>query len=596
MKRLFCSCCAFALMVLGTPLVRAQNGAKEPPPVVVSFSGYGELKRDLESLGALSGNADIGTDFEQLLSHLTRGQGLAAVDQDRPWGGFLSATGDGSQFTALAFLPVADLSKLLAAWTSAGGKASDAGNGVYEIKYGAKAYFVVQKENWIYLSQQKNALEKLSGDPLDQLGGLNEQYDLALGVNLQSIPERLRGMAVTAIKQRLQARLVQDPRNGAPSAHITLDQIEHALSNVNQLDRIIAGLKIDRPKGPTCIDLEITALPGSDAARDLAARSAAAAGSRLAGVVSPDVGFSLHINWLLSAADKELAEACLNSLRGHVLVELNKDEELADEAKEDVKKLVDKFFDVLDATTRKAGRINFGAVASTGRDDGAFGEIFHKMLKEALPGNYIQETVVGAGEVTLVAGGVVADGAALEAWAKQIVAMAAKDGWLEGPKFDIDKYQGRQFHAFSVPLPATMRADLPLRTLRNLLGNPMKIVLAFGDDTFYAAAGENGAKAIKRLIDRSAEAPAAKLPPAIVSLALGPVWDIFGMYKPDRKTQNIAVKVDDDGQNRINFTIEPVENGLRCRFEVEEGVDMLLGAAVKIIIRNVNRILKTRGQ
>jgi hypothetical protein len=583
-------------MVPGTPLVRAQDGAKEPPPVVVSFSGYGELKRDLESLGALSGNADVGTDFEQLLSHLTHGQGLAEVDDDRPWGGFLRATGDGSQFAAVAFLPVADLSKLLAAWTSAGGEASDKGNGVYEIKYGAKAYFVAQKENWVYLARQNSALEDLSGDPLDELGGLNEQYDLAMGVNVQSIPEALRGMAVAAIKQRLQAHLAQAPHNGAPSERITRNQIDHALNNVNQLDRVIAGLKIDRPKGPTCIDLEITALPGSDAAQDLAACSAGAAGSRLAGVFSPDAGFSLHINWLLSAVDKELAGACLKSLRGHVLVELDNDEELADEPKKEVKELVDKFFDVLNATARKAGRINFGAVASTSRDDGAFGEIVHKMLKEALPGNYIQETVIGAGEVTLVAGGLVADGAALEEWAKQIVAMATKDGWLKGPKFDIDKYQGRQFHAFTVPLPATMRADLPLRTLRNLLGNPMKIVLAFGDDTFYAAAGEHGAEAIKRLIDRSVEAPAAKLPPASVSLALGPVWDIFGMYKPDRKTENIAARGDDDDQNRIDFTIEPVDNGLRCRFEVEEGVDMLLGAAVKIIIRNVNRILKARGQ
>ena len=53
MKRPFYSCWAFALMVLGTPLVHAQDGAKKNPPVVVSFSGYGELKRDLESLGAL---------------------------------------------------------------------------------------------------------------------------------------------------------------------------------------------------------------------------------------------------------------------------------------------------------------------------------------------------------------------------------------------------------------------------------------------------------------------------------------------------------------------------------------------------------------
>src|SRR6185437_3390881 len=63
------------------------------------------------------------------------------------------------------------------------------------------------------------------------------------------LPEALRGRAVAAIKQRLQA--MQDPRSGPPSGHIARNQIDHALSNVNQLDRVIAGLKIDRPKGPT---------------------------------------------------------------------------------------------------------------------------------------------------------------------------------------------------------------------------------------------------------------------------------------------------------------------------------------------------------
>src|SRR6185437_15131328 len=107
-----------------------------------AFSGYAELKRDLEYLGTLSGNPDMAQGLEQLLMLFTQNQGLAGLDQARPWGASLSITDDGSQFPALAFLPVTDLKELLDALSGLIGEAADAGDGIYEIKKGTNNYFI----------------------------------------------------------------------------------------------------------------------------------------------------------------------------------------------------------------------------------------------------------------------------------------------------------------------------------------------------------------------------------------------------------------------------------------------------------------------
>jgi hypothetical protein len=158
---------------------------------------------------------------------------------------------------------------------------------------------------------------------------------------------------------------------------------------------------------------------------------------------------------------------------------------------------------------------------------------------------------------------------------------------------NVEKYKGRRFHAFSVMAPQTMRAELPLRTLRNLLGNPLKFVLAFGDDTFYAAVGEKGADAIKREIDRSTSKPADKVPPLTASLALGPTWNLALSQRTGSrsgKAASMAKSLEKDGKDHVKLTVVPIDDGLRCRVECEEGANKLLGLILSSAVRAIASI------
>jgi len=557
-------------MVVGAPWADAQDDdAPETRPVaVVSFSGYAELKRDLEYLGARSGNPDLASLLEQLLSRFTKRHGLAGVDQDRPWGASLSMTADGSRFPTLVFLPVSDMAKLVEALGAALGGTVDAGDDMYEIKSNAKIYYATRKGTWAYVSERKDVLKNLPSDPLLQLRGLYKQYDLALNVNLQNVPAALRDMAAGLVKQDLDG-----------------------------LGQVTAGLNIDRAANRTYLDLQLTALPGRDFVKQPAADSQQPKSSQFPGIFAPDAIFSFLLDWRFGDQDEKLAKAWLDRFRDEAPDAIDREQRLDDEQKTKAKKLAGKLLAIVDKTIEKEGRINFGLVVTGAKSEDEFGDVIGEAVQEAFP-NRIHETIIGAGQVTVVAGGLTADGAELEDATMQLASMIAEAAGEEPPKRNINKHKGRRFHAFSVMAPQTMRAELPLRTFRNLLGNPLKIVLAFGDDTYYAAVGEKGADAIKRAIDRSTEQHAEK-PPLMASLALGATWKLAlsqRARRPNSKAEKMAASMTKEGKDHLQFSVGPVDNGLRCRIEGEDGANKLLGLILSSIVRGIDRIAGAEGE
>ncbi|HET6881816.1 MAG TPA: hypothetical protein VFI31_16750 [Pirellulales bacterium] len=546
---------ALGLLVFGPPAAKAQDDAAEAQPVVVvSFSGYAELKRDIEYIGGLSGNPDMAAGLEQLLILLTQGQGLAGVDQARPWGAAVSITADGSQFPALAFLPVTDLSKLLDALAGVIGEAVDAGDDIYEIKRNTNSYFITQKGKWAYVAQQKSSLDDLPGDPLKQLRGLDKEYDLALSLNVQNIPQALRDMGADTIMQAFEARLMQgmdddDDDDDAEEQNelrteLARDKAEQFVKSINELDQLTVGLNIDRAKSRTFIDLELTALPGSELAKQFAASSEEAQGTRFSGVLLPEALLSLHLNSPISADDEEEAEALFERLSTQLAAEIDKEEDLDDAQKQAAKELAAKLIAIVEDTVEEQGRLNAGL------------------------------TVLGEGPLTMVLGCLVADATELEVVVKQLVELVAEDADLSKLKLNVAKHQGFRFHTLTVPVPDDEDND-NAESLRAAFGDPIKVALAFGKDIFYVGVGEDGIDGIKQVIDASAETPAEKLPEMTLALALKPILKLAASKGDDARAAQLAESVGD--KDRLRITVEPVDNGVRYRIEAEEGVNKLLG-------------------
>ncbi|HJT34104.1 MAG TPA: hypothetical protein VJ783_18805 [Pirellulales bacterium] len=561
MKKSLLSLVALTLLTSAAPLAKAQEEAANAgqPVVVATFSGYAELKRDLGYLGTLSGNPEMAQGLEQLLMLFTQNQGLAGLDQKRPWGAALSIGAEGG-FPVLVFLPVDDLKKLLDALGAIVGAAVDAGDGVFEIKQGAMTLFIKQQGKWAYLAQQKSELEKLPADPLVLLGGIDKQYDLAVSANIQNLPQALRDQAADALKAGMEMSLQQnvdpDDEQSQLQAQIARNQAEQLVASINQLDKVTLGFSIDAENNHSFIDIGVTALPGSDLARQLAESTVDAGSSKVAGFLLPDSVLSLHLNSAVSKSDREQSEAALAGFRTQIMEEIDKSEELDDDqAKAKVKQLAGKALDVLDKTLEK-GQVNLGLA------------------------------VVGEGPLTLVAGVLVADGPALEKVVKEFINLAADDPTVPKPKLNAAEYKGVRFHTLSLPAPE----DEGSEWIKEYVGENIDIAVGFGADRIYLSIGKDGIDTLKQAIDRSATTPETELPPMKLSLALAPLMKLVAAKQGggNPQTEMLVQQLKEGGKDHINVTVEPVDNGVRYRIEAEEGINKLLGA-------QLGGALRTRG-
>jgi hypothetical protein len=563
---------AMALMAAGAPAAKAADADSENKPVVVlSFAGYAELKRDLEYLGTLAGNPRMADGLEQLLLLFTQGQGLGGVDQARPWGAALSINSEASQSSA-AFLPVSDFDKFIETLSAVIAEPVDAGDDVYEIRRNPNTYFLKHQGEWVYIAQQKSDLDDLPDDPLKQLRGLDKEYDLGVSINVQNVPQSLRDTATDLLMQGVEMQLLremnkqddddededEDEDERAMQLQLARRQAEQFVQSINELDQVTVGLNIDRAKSRTFIDLEITALPGTDTAEGLAAGTSEAQGTRLAGVLKSNAVLALHANLPLSGEDRKNSQMLLERVREYLPVEIDEEEDVEDKA--ETKQLVDKLIDVVEKTVDEEGRINFGLmVVASGSDDEA-------------EGDDDDDDDEGGEQLTAVLAGVVADGARLEEVAKQLIALA-KHGEA---KLNAEKYKGHRFHLLSVPVPE----DDELDKVKELVGDPLKVVLAFGERTCFVAVGEKGSAAIKQVIDRSQDVPEDKLPPITATVALAELLRFASSQNPSPGAERMAAMLKGSGKDHVEITITPLDNGVRFRLEGEEGVNKLLGSSL----------------
>ncbi|HVX15474.1 MAG TPA: hypothetical protein VHC22_30075 [Pirellulales bacterium] len=536
------SCVCWALALGALPARAADRPTK--PVVVLSFAGIDELQRDVEYLGVLAGKPDLAAGFEELLSLLTEGRGWEGVDPARPWGATLSVSADGSRFPALAFVPVSDFDKLLITLKVLVGKADDVGGGIYEIKYAASKYYIRKKGDWACVAREKKALREMPNDPLDQLRGLDKQYDLALGVNAQNIPPASRGAVMSMFEQVLEAGLTRRPVGGDNAQQkLPGENINRLLKDLGDLDRLTLGLNIDRSQHQTYLNLDITALPGTAVHKSLMAGTQKMPASRVAGIVATDAVFSLHANAALTDADKQQVAAWLKNLRDESAVEIDSLEGVDDGKKSKVGELAGKLLDLVGKTSDR-GRINAGLVV-TGP--------------------------VGAAEqaITIVAGGLVIDAPEWEDTVKQFLALADKEA---EPRLDVDTYKAHHFHTLSIPIPETETSPV----LRQLMGDPVRLTLACGDETFFAAVGKEGIDTIKRVIDQSETTPAEEATPLMASLGLSPLLHLAASQNRNQTAAMLAKQLR-GGDDHVLFTMEPLDNGVRYRLKAEADINRLLG-------------------
>ena len=473
----------------------------------------------------------------------------AALDKTKPWGAYVLKQGD-MEFIPVVFVPVKDVQILLATFEQQIGKPQDAGDGILEIAADQpQSAFVKQKGNWAFVTNKKAILANLPDDPTKLLGGLDEKYTIAVRLNLGKLPGDWRKMAIEQMRNSFAERMNSVKEEERPQVKALGESLMSSVVQlVDGLEQFTFGWKIDPAQKTTFMDFGLTALPGSELAKQMALVRTEK--SAFAGFQLPGAAATLRLTGKSSKQEIKQAELMLKALREAALKGIAEDPKLADDQeRQRAQKIVGQFLDLVDDTV-KLGKTDAGAVLMLQPD-----------------------------AVNFAVGGLVSDGQQLADGIKKLAKFAQeKTSEIPAIKFDAQTYQGVTFHTVGIPLPGSQEAA------QKLVGDTLQLVIGTGAKSAYLAAGKDPETLLKQVIDKSKADASKELPPAEFMIALRPIVETVAALQDNPQVKNVLdILKQAEGKDHILIRTDPSERGLVCRLELEGGVLRVLGDVARTV-------------
>ena len=536
---------AFALIAspLGQAFTSVASAQPADPVVVVSVAGSDELLGDILYLTEAAGVGDFGRLMALMASPYT-----STLNKKRPAGAYLTMQGQGPP-VSVSFLPVKNLDTLLANLEPQIGQAEDAGNGVLEIATDRpQSLFLKEADGWVFVSNDKANLAILPDNPVELLGGLNEQYTVAVQFNISAIPAELRAMATEQVRKGFEQRLDEelDDQSAAAMRKLGPQAVKAIVQLIDEADKLTLGWQVDAGEKKTYLDLKFTAVEGTQLAAQMSLIKDGK--SAFSGFGLPGAALTFHAHGTSTDAEVQQALALVDQVRVQAMKGIEKDDNLVnDQERQTAKGIINQLLDVVDETI-KAAKTDLGGVL-----------------------------VLKPGSLALAAGGFVADGPQVADALKKLANLArSKDPNFPGVNFDVETYRGVTFHTASIPLRTGQEE------VRQVLGDPMSVVLGTGNESAYVAFGQDALELLKSVLDGSKESADAMLPPGEFKISLTPVLEFAAAADDDPGLQAALEALQaHDGGDSISLSVVPIEHGCAVRLQFEEGVLKAIGGAIK---------------
>jgi hypothetical protein len=526
---------------------------------VVAANSYERLMRDVAFIGSLANMAQADQIVQATLLQFIQEKGLAAINKAKPWGIVLQT--DGVNFPVLAAIPVAKPDDLLAVAQANGIQVGQGENGVQQLTLpnGLPA-FVKSEGGMSILGQSPESLSKVPANLPADLARVAAEYDIAATVSIQHVPEFYRQIFIQAMRSGMENSLEQRPgetndqfETRRETATSQLAEIEKTFA---EMDELSVGFAVDAQQQRGYLDVVMKAMPGGKLARQVAAYKDTRTG--FSGFYRADAAATLTFVNQFDPNDLEADVATMRSTmdaaRQQVSDAIDEDENVPEAMREAVKASIGSFFDALLATV------------ATGKLDGA------------------ASLQLGPEVLTFVAGAKMKETDKIVDGLKKLDdAVKAQMPGFRGMQWNAAKHGEVAFHTLNVPLPA--EAD---ESLRRMIGNELAVAVGIAPEAVYLGVGRDNLASVQQAIDASRAEPNKPAPPFELAVSLGPILDLTAAHATDdnakRAIQMVAemLKNDARGRDHIRIVGQIVPNGIRYRFEAEEGALRAVGQAIVI--------------
>lgn len=521
---------------------------------VIAGANYEKLISDISFMGSLAGKPEAGQMVEGGLAFFTQGKGAGAIDKKQPWGVIVQT--DGAGFLPVGCLPVTKLNDLLDVAKGYGAELKEGDEGVTELVLPQRSIYVKQESGLVFISTSAGSLARLPENAQSMLGKLVTDYDLAALISVKNVPEMYRQFAIQAmqagVQQGMKKKDGESDEQYAARQKLAEGQMAQITRMINEIDSLQLGWAVDAQQQRTHLDFTYLFVPGSKMAQQVAAYGEPK--TNFAGFYQPDAAatmtFATQADPKLIAEDLAQNEAMMQSMREQFNKSIDENGKINDpEAREALKAAASDLFDAFEATI-KAGQIDGGASLHLSPDS-----------------------------LTFVAGVQVKDPAKLESALKKLETAAKKSPEFPGIQWNAANHAGVTFHTLTVPVPADQEAP------RKMLGSELNVAVGIGPESAYLAVGRDNIDAVNKAIDASAADKGKVVPPFEFALSLAPILEVAAAQAKEGDQKEVAKTVADmlrneaQGRDHIRAVGQIVPNGLKYRFEAEEGVLRAIGTA-----------------
>lgn len=508
------------------------------PVAVLSIASVDTLIDEITYFAGLAGQSGVGGFVELAASGFLQEIDCAKplgvlilVDHDEPWG--------------VGFLPVRNFDQLLQTARDKLAIGFDSlPSGIHKMEVGPGVY-LKQHAGWLYFSDHPRHLAELPDDPVALCGGLDQQYSIALRLFVQHIPAALRDAALTQLHAQIDAGVrtakFEDPDLDRPFLESAAQGLKRTISAlVTQSDQLTAGWAVDTAHRRVYVDLQATALDGSELAAALDQLPCASCTLRDAAV--PNAALTCHAGIQLPPQVRGALQTLAAFLRTKALRRLAEDPSAPPQLAEVVRTVLE----VVDRTATEA-------------------------VAEAAA------SVVVASQTFRAIGAVrVADGPALATALQQLYSVARQQPDVPAAAFFTSKIAEVDLHRFTVKVG---RHDVDAR---KIFGSKLEILLGTGPRQLYLAFGRQCDELLRQAVEP--DAPAATVDEnqlLAARMALRPLLAYLTNLEPDRDELRPAFEAlaAARGGDGIGLTVTAIPRGLQARIEVEEGVLEMVATA-----------------
>lgn len=532
---------------------RAQTAEAVPgagsPMAVVAISSIDQLLEDLRFLGNALGQPQMAAQMQPMVVGFTQG-----LDTSKPIG--LIVNNNQGNYTGSVCVGVKDLNAFLQMLRAFNVNSTQEADGTYKLATPGQTIFLKQADDWAFLSATKDMLADVPANPGEVFKELTSDYDLALQLNVQNVPEAFRQMAVQQLQAGMQSGMEKLPEEGdeefARRQEGVRGQVEQIQRLISEMDKFLVGLSIDSAEQRTFFDFVYSAVPSSQLAQQIAINNNPK--TDYAGFIQPDAPMMLSFASKLTEDDVAQVELNFAAMENQIA------------------SVVDQVAEDLDASNREALK---SAITD-------FTQAYQESLKAGkMDGGALLN--MSADSLSFVAGGFTADPAQVksgyEKLAKTLQDVAEDKGReVSDISENVDSVGDVNFHQFTVEMPEDKEKA------RQLFGEEMAVVLGVGDESSFIALGSNPIELAKQVFSASSRAPQREVLPAEMIFSLKPILEAVAAWSEDEQSAQLEMIAqmlanETPGRDHVRMSVEMVDDTARTRFEVEEGALRAIGMA-----------------